>query len=191
MRIVHNMNDWGTSASVVALGTFDGVHVGHAALIAEAVRLAGEYRVPSAAFTFDRHPLSLIRPEAVPKALTSPEEKRERLARLGLDVLVEHPFTAEFAALPPGEFFDLLCDALHPRALVVGFNYTFGRKGAGDAGLLSYLCKEKGILCRVMEPVCVDGRPVSSSRIRSLMQSGNMREAEALLGRGEDFKNLK
>lgn len=191
MRIIHNMQDWDEAGSVVALGTFDGVHIGHAKLIREAVRLAGEFSVSSAALTFDRHPLSLIRPEAVPRALTSPEEKRERLAALGLAALIEHPFTPEFAALSPDDFFSLLYESLHPRALVVGFNYTFGRKGAGDAGLLSYLCREKGILCRVMEPVCVDGRPVSSSRIRSLMREGLEAEANALLGHGEDCKNLK
>ena len=191
MRIIHRMHDFGEGGCVAALGTFDGVHIGHAKLIREAVRLAGEYGVLSAALTFDRHPLSLIRPEAVPAALTGPEEKRKRLADLGLDALIEHPFTPEFAALPPDEFFALLRKTLRPRALVVGFNYTFGRKGAGDAGLLSYLCRENGILCRVMDPVCIDGRPVSSSRIRALLQAGNLAEAEALLGRGEDFKNLK
>lgn len=183
MRIVQSMQDWGEEGSVVALGTFDGVHIGHAQLIREAVQLAGEFSVPSAALTFDRHPLSLIRPEAVPQALTGPEEKRARLAALGLDALIEHPFTPEFAALSPDEFFDLLCACLHPRALIVGFNYTFGRKGAGDAGHLAYLCREKNIICRVMDPVCVDGRPVSSSRIRALLQAGNTREADSLLGR--------
>jgi len=191
MRIIHRMQDWDAAGSVAALGTFDGVHVGHAQLIREAVRLSKEFSVPSAALTFDRHPLSLIRPEAVPKALTAPEEKRERLAVLGLDALIEHPFTAEFAALSPDDFFSLLYDSLHPRALVVGFNYTFGRKGAGDAGHLAYLCREKGILCRIMEPVCVDGRPVSSSRIRALIKDGNEQEAQILLGRIEDSKNLK
>ncbi|MBQ5786662.1 MAG: FAD synthetase family protein [Oscillospiraceae bacterium] len=191
MRIIHSMQDWDAPGSVAALGTFDGVHIGHAQLIREAVRLAEDFSVPSAALTFDRHPLSLIRPEAVPKALTSPEEKRARLAALGLDALIEHPFTPEFAALSPDEFFSLLYESLHPRALVVGFNYTFGRKGAGDAGLLSYLCREKGVLCRVMDPVCVDGRPVSSSRIRALIRDGNEAEAQALLGRSEDSKNLK
>lgn len=191
MKIIHKMQDWEEAGSVVALGTFDGVHIGHAQLIREAVRLAEEFSVPSAALTFDRHPLSLIRPEAVPKALTTPEEKRERLAALGLDALIEHPFTPEFAALSPDEFFEQLYQSLHPRALVVGFNYTFGRKGAGDAGLLSYLCRTKGVLCRVMEPVCMDGRPVSSSRIRALIRDGNTQEAEALLGRAENSRNLK
>ena len=191
MKIIHRMQDWAEAGSVVALGTFDGVHIGHAQLIREAVRLAEEFSVPAAALTFDRHPLSLIRPEAVPKALTSPEEKRARLAALGLDALIEHPFTPEFAALAPDEFFELLYRSLHPRALVVGFNYTFGRKGAGDAGLLSYLCKTRNVICRIMEPVCIDGRPVSSSRIRALMRDGNQQEAQAHLGRSEDSKNLK
>ena len=191
MRIIHNLQDWDETGSVVALGTFDGVHIGHAQLIREAVRLSKEYGVPSAALTFDRHPLSLIRPEAVPRALTSPEEKRTRLSALGLDALIEHPFTAEFAALSPDDFFALLNHSLHPRALVVGFNYTFGRKGAGDAGLLSYLCQKNGVLCRIMEPVCIDGKPVSSSRIRALIRDGNEREAQALLGLAEDSKNLK
>ena len=191
MRIIHNMQDWDQPSSVIALGTFDGVHIGHAKLIREAVALGKAHCAPSAALTFDRHPLSLIRPEAVPAALTSPEEKRARLSALGLDALIEHPFTPEFASLSPNEFFDLLYSSLHPRALVVGFNYTFGRKGAGDAGLLSYLCREKVILCRVMDPVCVDGRPVSSSRIRALIRDGNEAEAQALLGLREDCKNLK
>lgn len=191
MRIIHRMQDWDEPGSVLALGTFDGVHIGHAQLIREAVRLAAENAVPSAALTFDRHPLSLIRPEAVPHALTAPQEKRRRLADLGLDALIEHPFTPEFAALSPDEFFELLLRHLRPRALVVGFNYTFGRKGAGDAGHLAYLCREKGVLCRVMDPVCVGGRPVSSSRIRALLRDGNDQEAQALLGLTEDCKNLK
>ena len=198
MHLVHSMEEFGASefgkgGCVAALGTFDGVHIGHARLMGEAVRLAREFDVPSAALTFDRHPLSLIRPSAVPMALTTPEEKRQRLAALGLDALIEHPFTHEFAALSPTEFFDLLCTHLRPRALVVGFNYTFGRKGAGDAGLLEWLCRQKGIVCRVMEPVCVDGRPVSSSRIRALLQSGAEAEAHALLSHSDTprCKNLK
>lgn len=191
MRIIHRMQDWDEAGSVVALGTFDGVHIGHAQLIRETVQLAGQFQVPSAALTFDRHPLSLIRPEAVPLPLTTPEEKRSRLCSLGLDALIEHPFTQEFAALSPDEFFELLCRSLHPCALVVGFNYTFGRKGAGDSGLLSYLCRDRNILCRVMEPVCVNGRPVSSSRIRALLRDGNEAEARALLDLSEDSKKLK
>lgn len=191
------MNEFGEGGCVVALGTFDGVHIGHAALIREAVRLAGEFHVPAAALTFDRHPLALIRPENVPAPLSTPEEKREKLSALGLDALIEHPFTPEFAALSPIEFFDLLYAALHPRAIVVGFNYTFGRKGAGDSGLITHLCREKGILCRVMEAVCIDGRPVSSSRIRALLRSGACEEAQRLLAVEKnancpgDIKNLK
>jgi len=145
------------------------------------VHLGRELGVPATALTFDRHPLSLIRPEAVPMALTSPEEKRRRLSALGLDVLIEHPFTHAFSALSPDEFFKMLLTHLQPRALIAGFNYTFGRKGAGDAGLLQWLCRREGIICRIMEPVCIDGRPVSSSRIRALIQSGRREEALRLL----------
>lgn len=181
MDLIHNMNAFPVGGCTVALGTFDGVHIGHAKLISEAVRLAKEFSVPSAALTFDRHPLSLIRPDSVPMMLSSPEEKRARLSALGLDVLIEHPFTHEFAALSPDEFFELLRTSLNPRAVVVGFNYTFGRKGAGDAGLLQWLCRKHGIICRVIAPVCVDDRPVSSSRIRSLIKSGDTAQAEKLL----------
>lgn len=181
MRLIHNMNEFGTGGCTVALGTFDGVHIGHARLICEAVRLGKEFSVPSAALTFDRHPLSLIRPDAVPMMLSSPEEKRQRLSALGLDVLIEHPFTHEFAALSPEEFFNLLYTSLKPRAVVVGFNYTFGRKGAGDAGLLSWLCKKNGIECRIIDPVCIDNRPVSSSRIRALIKAGDTEQAQQLL----------
>ena len=182
MRLIHEMNDFRENGCVVALGTFDGVHLGHRKLIAEAVSLAGQLHVPSAALTFDRHPLSLIRPDAVPLPLTTPEEKERLLSRLGLDVLIVQPFTQEFSQLSPDAFFGQLYASLHPRALVVGFNYTFGRKGAGDSGLLHHLCEKHGVLCRIMEPVCVEGRPVSSSRIRALIQSGELQEAEALLG---------
>ncbi len=181
MRLIHHMNEFGTGGCTVALGTFDGVHIGHARLILDAVALGREFGVPAAALTFDRHPLSLIRPDAVPMTLSTPEEKRARLSALGLDVLIEHPFTHEFAALSPNEFFDLLNTSLKPRAVVAGFNYTFGRKGAGDAGLLSWLCKKEGIVCRIVEPVCVDNRPVSSSRIRALIKSGDIEQAQALL----------
>ena len=182
MRLIHEMNAFPADGCVVALGTFDGVHLGHRQLISEAVALSKELNVPSAALTFDRHPLSLIRPSAVPLPLTTPAEKERLLAELGLDFLIVQPFTQEFSQLSPEEFFGRLYNALHPRALVVGFNYTFGRKGAGDSGLLTHLCEKKGIVCRVMEPVCVSGRPVSSSRIRALIQSGDLQEAEALLG---------
>ncbi len=199
MKLLFDMNDFDAPGCVAALGTFDGVHLGHAHLLRETVELAREMGIPAAALTFDRHPLSLIRPEATPKALTSPEEKRALLAALGLDILIEQPFTREFANLTPECFFERLFSSLHPRALVVGFNYTFGKQGQGGAELLEALCHKKGFSCRIMEPVCVDGAPVSSSRIRSLMDAGKIAQAERLLGHPprnvpncrEDCKNLK
>lgn len=199
MKLLFEMNEFDAPGCVAALGTFDGVHMGHAHLVRETVKLAREMGIPAAALTFDRHPLSLIRPEATPKALTSPEEKRALLAALGLDILIEQPFTRDFADLTPECFFERLCSFIHPRALVVGFNYTFGKQGRGNPALLETLCLKKGIFCRIMEPVCVDGAPVSSSRIRSLMDAGQIDQAKRLLGHPprnvpncrEDCKNLK
>ena len=132
MRLIHDMKDFAEPGCVAALGTFDGVHRGHVHLLRECVRLAGEKGVSALALTFDRHPLALIAPEAAPPALTSLEEKRALIANLGIETLVEQPFTREFADLKPEDFFERLRDALRPRALVVGFNYTFGRKGSGE-----------------------------------------------------------
>lgn len=182
MQLIYEMNDWRADSCAVALGTFDGVHLGHKRLMEETVSLAKELRVPSAALTFDRHPLSLIRPNAVPLPLTTLSEKAALLDALGVDALIVQPFTQEFSQLSPEDFFERLCSALRPRAIVVGFNYTFGRKGAGDSGLLTHLCAKKGVVCRIMEPICIDGIPVSSSRIRALIQSGNLQTAQKLLG---------
>lgn len=182
MRLIHEMNDFGGTGCVVALGTFDGVHLGHRHLIEEAVALAKEMNVPAAALTFDRHPLSLIRPESAPLPLTTNQEKERLLSGLGLDTLIVQPFTEEFSRLSPGDFFHRMHSALRPRAVVVGFNYTFGKKGAGDSTLLSRLCAACGVECRIVEPFCMDGQPVSSSRIRALLLSGQLQEAEALLG---------
>ncbi len=182
MLLIHDMNDFAGAGSVVVLGTFDGVHRGHASLLRECVRLARARGVEAVALTFDRHPLSLICPERAPAALITPEEKRELMAAQGLDALVEQPFTGEFADLSPEEFFRQVQAALRPRALVVGFNYSFGRKGQGDVALLSALCEGQNILCRVMEPVTEGGAPISSSRIRALMAAGEREQAEKLLG---------
>lgn len=182
MQLIHDMNDFPATGSVVALGTFDGVHRGHASLLRECVQLARARSVPAVALTFDRHPLALICPEKAPVALISAEEKRELMAAQGLDVLVEQPFTRAFADLTPEEFFHRVQTALRPRALVVGFNYSFGCRGKGDVALLRMMCEQQSILCRVMEPVTEGGAPISSSRIRALMKAGEREQAERLLG---------
>ena len=182
MRILHSMDEFDGPGCVAALGTFDGVHLGHARLIERAVELARAWRLPAAALTFDRHPLALIRPDAVPPPLTSPEEKQRLMAALGLDILIEQPFTAAFAAQTPEAYLSRIAAALHPRAVVAGYNHTYGRQGRGDAALLEALAPKLGYEPVILGPVCVDGEPVSSSRIRTLLGNGRRAEAERLAG---------
>ena len=182
MRILHSMDEFDGPGCVVALGTFDGVHLGHALLIRRTVALARALDVPAAALTFDRHPLALIRPDAVPPPLTSQREKEELMAGLGLDVLVEEPFTAGFAAQTPEQYIARIVSAMRPRAIAAGFNHTYGRFGRGDAALLRALSRRMGFEAVIVEPLCVDGEPVSSSRIRALLAAGQRAEAEKLAG---------
>lgn len=182
MLILHSMTDFTAPGCVVALGTFDGVHLGHAHLIQTACALAREKNLPAAALTFDRHPLSLIRPDAVPAALTPLPEKERLLAALGLDILIEQPFTAAFAAQEADAFLESLCAALRPAAVVIGYNHTFGRRGLGSAALLESRAQTLGCEAVVLPPFEMDGEPVSSTRIRALLANGQRSEAERLAG---------
>lgn len=182
MLTIHSMEDFKDKGCVAALGTFDGVHCGHAHLIGCAIKRARAWNLPAAALTFDRHPLSLIRPESAPAALTDSAERARLLEELGLDVLIEQPFTPEFAAQSGEAFLCQLCCALHPRAIVVGYNHTFGRFGQGNADLLRALAPELGYEAVVLEPFVMDGSPVSSTRIRALLADGDRQEAERLAG---------
>ena len=165
----------------LALGMFDGVHLGHAAIISKAVALGCETGLLSAAMTFRPHPLEVLGRE-VP-LLSSPQQNRELLGNLGIDVLIEHPFTPEFSSMLPAEFVSYLADALSPLDLVVGFNYSFGAKGQGSTRELADLGSARGLRVHEIAPVIIGGDVVSSSRIRRLTESGKLAEAELLLGR--------
>lgn len=182
MQILHSLEQFEGAGCVAALGTFDGVHRGHAHLIGRAVELAAARGLPSAAVTFDRHPLALIRPESAPMPLTTNTEKEALMAALGLDVLIEQPFTRDFAAQTGEEFLAQLCGALHPAAIVIGYNHTYGRFGRGDAALLRTLAPRLHYEPVVLEPFVMDGAPVSSTRIRALLAAGDTKEAERLAG---------
>ena len=165
----------------VALGTFDGLHTGHQMLIRRTIEEAGRLGIASVVFTFDRHPFMILRPDLAPEPLLAPEERRARLEKMGLDAIIERPFTREFAALTPRAFAKLLRDALHPRLCVAGYNYTFGQRGAGNIQILKKLGGEMGFDVIEVPAVTVDGESVSSSRIRALLSQGRREEAERLL----------
>ena len=182
MTIYHSMDTFPPGGCVAALGTFDGVHLGHAALIRRAVMEARALNVPSVALTFDRHPLSVIAPGRAPRLLTDAAERRRLFASLGLDAVIEQPFTPAFAHMAPEVYLTALAEAIHPRAIVVGYDHRFGRDGAGTADTLRAMAPALGCEAIVVPPVMVDGAPVSSSRIRALLGAGDAAEAERLAG---------
>ncbi len=173
-----------TEASVVALGMFDGVHLGHQALLKQARELADTYHVPLVVMTFDRHPLSLIAPGMVPKMLTTPQERMELLETYGADVVCVSHFTEELRDMAPEAFVRSLYSHWHPRAVVVGYNYNFGRHGAGNPDTMRALGASLGFETVVVPEVRLHGERVSSTRIRQYLNEGNLAGAEALLGHG-------
>ena len=168
----------------VSIGNFDGVHRGHAALIAELRRQADALGGPAVALTFDPHPIELLRPDQAPPRLTTTEDRSQLLLELGADRVVVLRATDKLLALRAAEFFaEVIQERLQARALVEGNNFGFGRGREGDVTTLARLCEPAGISLTVVPPVVLDGIEVSSSRVRSALMSGNVREAASLLGR--------
>jgi riboflavin kinase/FMN adenylyltransferase len=154
----------------VAVGTFDGVHLGHREVIAGS----------EAVLTFDPHPVSVVAPQHTPKLLTTPERKAELIASLGVEEMIVIPFDAEFAKRSADEFInDVLVGALGAGQVAIGENFRFGHKAQGDPELLSADGRFKTVIHPLLE---VDGEIVSSSHIRGLVLAGEVRAANLLLG---------
>lgn len=171
-------------ACVTALGTFDGVHTGHRAVITAAVSAARRLGVPAAVFCFSdlpRNHLGGVRHTV--QTLTDPEEKARLLADLGVDILIMPEPSPGLLALSPEEFTDALTASLNPMHVVVGYNYTYGKNAAGDADTLREYLAARDIPLTVIPPVESGGTPVSSSAIRRHLASGDTAAAEKLLGR--------
>ena len=163
---------------VVALGTFDGVHIGHAAVITAAVGKARTLsaRTPAAVWCFTQPPKS-------DKALTTPDEKANLIAALGADELIMIPPAPELLSLSPEQFADALITSLCPLHVVVGYNYTYGKGAAGTPDTLREYLARHGIGLSVIPPVEYGGVPVSSTAIRRLIAAGDTAAASDLLGR--------
>lgn len=181
MKALYSEAEFTGRASVVALGMFDGVHVGHQQLIRTAVALAKELDAESIVCTFDRHPLTVLRPEIAPEPLLPLEENLGKFERLGADYALVKPFTREFAAVCPEDFIEMLVDGLRAKSIVAGGNYTFGCGGRGDAQMIRQLATKYGYRAKIIEPVCDGQGMVSSTRIRRLLQEGKTAAAQALL----------
>ena len=187
MDIVERLSDArkeeNARGAVVAVGTFDGVHIGHQALIARAVSQARTMGASCALFTFQNHPLSVLAPERVPPALSSREERRGLFAALGVDLAIAERFTQELAALSAEAFLARLMESLAPRAIVVGENFSFGAGGRGTPDFLAAQGERWGFRVENMPLLSAAGGVVSSTRIRALLAAGDVRLAGTLLGR--------
>ncbi len=185
MKVYQNWEDIGHKYQnvVVALGNFDGVHLGHQHLIGQMVAKAREIDGTPLVFTFYPHPMAVLKPQSVPPMLLSQEAKQEMIASLGVEVLVKTPFTREFSQMSPEQFARfVLRDSLQARWAFVGYNYSFGYKGMGTSQRLKELGRELGFKVHITPSVTVEGNSVSSTFIRHLMREGDVAEARKYLG---------
>ena len=186
MRIVRGLPPAPPEAppAAVALGVFDGVHLGHRAILGLAVSHASAAGMQSIACTFDPHPMEVLQPGRAPLPITTLDERLALIEGCGLDLAVVLPFTRELASMEPEAFVtDVLVTRLGARDVVVGFNHRFGRGARGDAAMLRSLGERLGFRTHVAEPLVVDGVAVSSTEIRAALQRGDLAMAGRLLGR--------
>lgn len=168
--------------AVVTLGAFDGVHVGHRHIVAATVAAARERDASAVAVVFSPHPDEVVRPGTVVERLLPPEVTLVRLSQAGIDHALEVRFDDALRSLEPEDFLEGLAPALELRALIMTPDSAFGRRRAGTLERVAEIGAQEGFDAVAVEPLLVDGAPVSSSRIRDLLRSGDVDAATALLG---------
>jgi riboflavin kinase/FMN adenylyltransferase len=172
------------AARVVALGSFDGVHLGHQRVIGRAVEAAAERGARSAVVTFEPHPMRVLRPELAPRELSTPERRAVLVEQLAPDELVVIHFTRDFSMIDHERFAEaVLRERLGAELVIVGRNFRYGHRAQGSIDTLALSGSRLGFGTEPAPLVEVDGAPVSSSRIRDLLSDGAVSEAERLLGR--------
>ncbi len=170
---------------VVAIGNFDGVHLGHQAIFRKVIERANEIGGLSVVYTFDPHPLKVLQPDRFFPLITTREEKERVIEWTGIDVLISEKFTKEFAQLSTDEFVkEILCNKVQAKEVFIGPDYRFGRGRKGTTDLLRSLGKSCGLKIGILNNVEVDGVEVRSTMIRNYVLEGKVREAAKFLGRG-------
>lgn len=167
--------------TAVAIGKFDGIHIGHRRLLEE-ILAAKRDGLKACVFTFDPPPAVLFS-QSDGRELTTREEKRILFERMGVDILIEFPMTLETAAIPPEEFVkEILTGSMNASVIVAGADVSFGDKGRGDGRLLQEMAAENDYTVKIIDKVCYNGREISSTYVRSAVEAGDMELAEKLLG---------
>ena len=190
LTVFNSAADWAPSyrasgrASVLAIGNFDGIHLGHQAILRGVIELAHATGDVATALTFDPPPLKVLRPEAAPPRLSTNEQRLIWFRANGLEAAVVLPFTVELSRLEPEEFVEsILVRELRVRAVLVGENFRFGHRHAGNVRLLRELGARHGFEVRIVAPVVFRGEVVSSTLVRREIAAGNVSHAARLLGR--------
>ena len=184
MRVIRGYRLPEGTSTVLTLGNFDGVHLGHRALFARLRKVGHALNLPTLVLTFEPHPREFFSPKQVPARLSVLREKLEHFADAGVDICCVCRFDATFAALSAQDFIDqVLVDALDVRHIIVGDDFRFGARRVGDFQLLQSAGQTRGFGVEALEPISVTCQRVSSSAVRAALDKGDMVTAEALLGR--------
>ncbi len=184
MKIFNDLAEIGnTEPAAIALGNFDGVHMGHRKLIEETVGKAAREGIKAAVFTFSNHPRNLIAGRTVVKNILYSEEKERIIEELGVDYMFNLKFTREICDMTPEDFVrELLVDTFKARHVYCGFNYNFGSMARGNVETLRRMGRELGFETHIIDPVEVDGNLVSSTYIRGLIETGQMKKCRRFMG---------
>ena len=169
---------------VVAIGNFDGVHVGHQILFRKTAELARAKGGTAIAFTFEPHPLKILAPDKLPPLLTTFRKKMELIEECGIELVICADFTRQFSDQHPRDFaHDILAERIGAKDVVVGFDYAFGRGREGTVRYLKQMGKEYGFRTHIIDPIKLNGHLVSSSYVRELIEDGEVGAAGEFLGR--------
>jgi len=168
---------------IVTIGNFDGIHLGHRAILKTVVDRAKDLDGEAVVYTFDPHPRKVLRPEKAPALLTTLEQKLELLEEAGVDVVIVEPFTMEFASTGADEFVCALHERIQPVEVYVGYDFHFGREREGSMRMLTEMGPRLGFSVTIIPEVTMEDGDVNSTRIRQLLAEGDAERAERMLGR--------
>ena len=186
MKIIHALEEF-TDAKrpvILAAGCFDGLHIGHAAVIQVAIQRAHAVGGEAWIFTFAPHPAKVLSPDHAPPLIFTTDQQSRHLQEMGVDGCILHPFTTDFMKQEPVDFFDQLCGSISELAgISVGEDWSFGRNRSGNAQLLTKLCSARNMFFSAHPAVCWEDERVSSTRIREAIKLGHMADATTMLGR--------
>ena len=189
LMVLHSPEEWRTrfgdgARAVISIGNFDGLHLGHQKILRMVLARARAAAHTAAAVTFDPHPMKLLRPDNAPRMIQTLAQRLAGFEQIGLDAALVLRFDRELSLLSPEDFIlQILIGRLRVAAILVGANFCFGHRGAGNVGLLAQFGKEHGFEVETISPVEVDGIVVSSTAVRNAVAEGRVSEAVPLLGR--------